>query len=1062
MANRIVTKDVSDNIIAGGVIGAYLLDNSRRVVESHASDNTKVTVNKGGYLIPIQIGNYWFLVDTATHVDMTADLDTGSPEANVYYLYAVTDTAMISFKISLNATNPAGYTTSTSKLIGGFTIAGSPLAITTVSIWDIKLKVVTNGYGLNIDNLIIKGGTNTFFLTNGTASLSVSAGAALDLQKSLSVTTNAGTLAFSAASKTLTVNESITLNALPIGGLGVATSANTLGSLSVGLTTQVLVGGGTGTVPAWSTDLPTALTIGSAYVYRASGTDVAVADGGTNKSSWTQYSIPYASATTTLAEIAPAASSILVTSGSNVPSLSTDIPTAVTIGGKYVYRVDGTDVAVADGGTGLSSYAVGDILYASGTTTIGKLANVATGQVIVSGGANAAPAYTATPTVSSMILSTAITDNTATTQAASTLYCKSQDAVLAREPDQGVAMTTAASGSSGIMVADNDNIDFGTGNFTLAWKGSLPNWTSSEDVYLMIKYQSDALHYRFELIGVGATGKLRINLGTTTYDSDTGNTFVNNTTHNLTAVVSVGVTNTTISFYVDGVAFGNTVTHTNYGTISNSGSLGILGDNNVVFNRNAGTTHHAITFNRALTAAEVLDLYRNGVSEADKWGSQTAITSGTLVFGKRYRINTYVSDDDFTNVGASSNASGVEFIATGTTPTHWGHSSSLVAVGATLALLPEGIQPDKWYDASANGLDASYPASGWSLTRPTIDRVASLPALTAFTGTISVSGTTATFSSASDCALCKVGSTIIAAGATKYVTKLTNATTLVIDSTVAWSSTAITSIQDPQSVTASNGTSRTFVAANGSITTVLVSDGSILFRRTVTGNVGIGTTGPNYALEIGSDSAGKPGLGGLWTVVSDERIKTDIQLADLDRCYEIIKSIPLKYFGWAEGVYTEDQVKDRHGLGWIAQDVQKVFAKAVDVKPFTKGVKIPDGQEEYEEQDFTIEKVEKEEMTIEIRDGKPVQVKKLVKIENKIMLFDTIEVIDEEGNLVLKEDGSLLTHQMPRMIKKTRDKFKQEVIEDCLDLNSGQLYAAMYGCIQALQRKIEALETVQL
>ena len=39
-------------------------------------------------------------------------------------------------------------------------------------------------------------------------------------------------------------------------------------------------------------------------IYQTDGTDVAVADGGTNKSSWTLYAIPYASGTTTIGEIA--------------------------------------------------------------------------------------------------------------------------------------------------------------------------------------------------------------------------------------------------------------------------------------------------------------------------------------------------------------------------------------------------------------------------------------------------------------------------------------------------------------------------------------------------------------------------------------------------------------------------------------------------------------------------------------------------------------------------------------------------------------------------------------
>ena len=48
---------------------------------------------------------------------------------------------------------------------------------------------------------------------------------------------------------------------------------------------------------------------------------------------------------------------------------------------------------VANGGTNISSYAVGDILYASGATTLSKLAAVATGNVLKSGGLVTAPAW---------------------------------------------------------------------------------------------------------------------------------------------------------------------------------------------------------------------------------------------------------------------------------------------------------------------------------------------------------------------------------------------------------------------------------------------------------------------------------------------------------------------------------------------------------------------------------------------------------------------------------------------------------------------------------------------
>lgn len=50
-------------------------------------------------------------------------------------------------------------------------------------------------------------------------------------------------------------------------------------------------------------------------------------------------------------------------------------------------------VPVTLGGTGLTSYAIGDILYASATTTLAKLADVAVGNALISGGVGVAPAW---------------------------------------------------------------------------------------------------------------------------------------------------------------------------------------------------------------------------------------------------------------------------------------------------------------------------------------------------------------------------------------------------------------------------------------------------------------------------------------------------------------------------------------------------------------------------------------------------------------------------------------------------------------------------------------------
>uniref|UniRef100_A0A6M3JVJ3 Putative pectate lyase n=1 Tax=viral metagenome TaxID=1070528 RepID=A0A6M3JVJ3_9ZZZZ len=74
-------------------------------------------------------------------------------------------------------------------------------------------------------------------------------------------------------------------------------------------------------------------------------------------------------------------------------------------------------------------------------------------------------------------------------------------------------------------------------------------------------------------------------------------------------------------------------------------------------------------------------------------------TSGTLESGVTYNITTYVAGDDFTNVGAASNATGVSFTATGTTPTDWTNGSTLN--GGTVY---EGIEYNAAADCTADVL----------------------------------------------------------------------------------------------------------------------------------------------------------------------------------------------------------------------------------------------------------------------------------------------------------------------------------------------------------------------
>lgn len=106
---------------------------------------------------------------------------------------------------------------------------------------------------------------------------------------------------------------------VPSGGLGVATLTTAYGllaagttatgnvqTLAAGLTTQILVGGGTSALPAWGTNVPTAVTIGSAYIYRVGGTDVSVADGGTGISTLTDHGILLGSGTSAITPLGEA------------------------------------------------------------------------------------------------------------------------------------------------------------------------------------------------------------------------------------------------------------------------------------------------------------------------------------------------------------------------------------------------------------------------------------------------------------------------------------------------------------------------------------------------------------------------------------------------------------------------------------------------------------------------------------------------------------------------------------------------------------------------------------
>ena len=94
-----------------------------------------------------------------------------------------------------------------------------------------------------------------------------------------------------------------------------------------------------------------------------------------------------------------------------------------------------------------------------------------------------------------------------------------------------------------------------------------------------------------------------------------------------------------------------------------------------------------------------------------------------------------------------------------------------------------------------------------------------------------------------------------------------------------------------------------------------------------TGNVRIGSaTAAPYQLDLTADTARKLTTS-TWATGSDARVKSNVEYANLDVCYDVVKAVPLRRFEWDAAQYPD--VQDRTVVGWIAQEVEAIFPKAV-------------------------------------------------------------------------------------------------------------------------------------
>lgn len=154
-------------------------------------------------------------------------------------------------------------------------------------------------------------------------------------------------------------------------------------------------------------------TLGTVVSGVWNGSIVDVAHGGTGRGSWTPYSVLFADSATSIVGAAPnttTAVQFLSMQGTGVDGAApiwkqighsdiSDISTwpgssAITTVGTVTQGTwHGTAVGAVYGGTGRTSYAVGDLLCAATTTSLSVIADVAAGYVLLSGGVNALPLY---------------------------------------------------------------------------------------------------------------------------------------------------------------------------------------------------------------------------------------------------------------------------------------------------------------------------------------------------------------------------------------------------------------------------------------------------------------------------------------------------------------------------------------------------------------------------------------------------------------------------------------------------------------------------------------------
>jgi hypothetical protein len=595
---------------------------------------------------------------------------------------------------------------------------------------------------------------------------------------------------------------------------------------------------------------------------------------------------------------------------SGVGTLTAGTWTASTIGAAY-------------GGTGLSSYTIGDIVYASGSTTLSKLADVATGNALISGGVGSAPSWgkvgltthvsgilpianggtnasTANTGLNNLLPSqtgnngkylqtngsstswatlTAPNNGTLTMNVSGTGLSGSATFTADQAGSSTFTVTSNANSANGAstIVARDASGNFSAGTITAALSGNATTATTLQTARNIggVSFNGSA---NINLPGVNTAGNQNTSgnaaTATTLATARTINGVSFNGSANITVPANIATSATASAFKVP---FANT-------TASTTGNYGLLQDSTATFTYNPSTnTLVAGTFSGALSG--------NATTATTL---QTARTIGGVSFNGSANIN-------LPGVNAAGNQSTTGNAATATTlqtartinGTSFNGSANITVTANTTNTLTRGS-----YLTGSNFNGSA--ATTWAVDATSANTASKVVARDG-SGNFSAGTITAALS-----------------GNASTATTLQTARTI---GGVSFNGSA--NINLPGVNTTGNQNTTGNAATATTATTANATNTSNNFQMN---SLGVGTAGSGTAGEIRATN----NVTAYYS--SDKKFKENVK--DIENALTIVKAIGGKEFDWTDAYIEEKGGEDGYfvqkaDFGVIAQDVQKVFPKAV-------------------------------------------------------------------------------------------------------------------------------------